>query len=85
MPLYDYQCPACELAFEVSRTFAQADDPVSCPLCNTEAKRQVTAPQAVFSKGARAFTPGQPPPSGSAGRWSHHGHSHGPGTGSHTH
>ncbi|MFQ5854616.1 MAG: zinc ribbon domain-containing protein [Anaerolineae bacterium] len=39
MPIYEYHCPDCDTTFEQRRMFSQADDPLSCPQCespNTE-------------------------------------------------
>lgn len=88
MPLYDYACPDCGLAFEVSRSFADSDKPAICPMCNVEAKRQLTVPLSTYTRGGYAEKArDSPAPSSfsSGSRWSHGGHSHGAGTSSHTH
>lgn len=84
MPLYDYSCPGCKLDFEVSRTFKEADDPVYCPMCNTESKRQLSVPMTTFTRGSAAESLRQGP-AFAPSKWSHHGHSHGSGTGTHSH
>ncbi len=84
MPLYDYSCPSCKLDFEVSRSFKEADLPVSCPMCSAEAKRQLSLPMATFTRGAAAEGLRQGPQFAPS-KWSHHGHSHGSGTGTHSH
>lgn len=84
MPLYDYACADCDLTFEVSRSFADADVPADCPMCGEPAKRQLTVPMSVFTRGAAAENARERTASTPA-RWSHHGHSHGPGAASHTH
>ncbi len=83
MPLYDYACETCALTFEVSRSFKEADLPAHCPICDRPAKKQITTPMMTFTRGARAdgATPSEP----GGGSWFHHGHSHGPGSGAHTH
>lgn len=84
MPLYDYHCDRCGLDFEVSRSLKDSDVPADCPMCNVQARRIFTPPMMTFTRGAaRESTPGPAPSSGA--RWSHHGHSHGPGTRPHSH
>ena len=84
MPLYDYRCAACDLTFEVARSFADSDVPAHCPMCDAVASRQLSVPMATFTKGAAAQS-AQSSWSGGSSKWSHHGHSHGPGTGGHSH
>jgi len=82
MPLYDYQCPECGLEFEVSRPMAESSNPANCPLDGAQAKRTFgNAPMTFVQRRG----PSEPPSTGGGARWSHHGHSHGPGAGSHTH
>jgi putative FmdB family regulatory protein len=88
MPVYQFRCPHCETEFEVSRPMQQASDPAHCPLDDTVAERVYTAPyMALPSRTSTPPKPGSstPKPPSSGGRWSHHGHSHGPGAGSHSH
>jgi putative FmdB family regulatory protein len=86
MPLYDYRCADCNLTFEVSRSFKDSDVPALCPMCDREAKREISMPMATFTRGAAAESLRQSPAASSeASRRSHHGHSHGPGAGSHSH
>ena len=43
MPMYAYQCPECEHAFDEMQKLANFDDPMPCPECKHEAcPRQVT-------------------------------------------
>lgn len=85
MPLYDYACAACELTFEVSRSFADADVPADCPMCDKPAKRQLSVPMATFTRGAAADN-ARSRPGASEKRWAGgHGHSHAPGTAPHSH
>lgn len=84
MPLYDYHCNRCGLDFEVSRSIRDSDVPADCPMCNTAAQRVFTPPMMTFTRGA-AHESLHSPPTPSTSRWSHHGHSHGPGTKPHTH
>jgi len=73
---YPFRCTACGLEFEVSRP---ASAEASCPADGATAERIFMVPSMNFNRPA-STTPG-PPSSG----FSHHGHSHGPGTGHHTH
>jgi putative FmdB family regulatory protein len=84
VPLYDFECAECNVTFEVSRSFADSDVPAHCPRCEKQARRLLSAPLTVFTRGGAAESLRAP---GTAARWSHHGHSHGPGSGSggHTH
>ena len=86
MPLYDFRCSSCDLDFEVSRSFATADEPALCPFCSRPAVRQVTLPMSVYTKGAAAErTLSSPSPGRESASWYHHGNSHGSGSGSHSH
>ena len=84
MPLYDYECDRCHLSFEVSRSMKDSDVPADCPLCNVKARRVFSAPM-TFTRGASAQESLSSPAPPSAPRWSHHGHSHGPGSSAHSH
>ena len=85
MPLYDYHCTECELTFEVSRSFADADVPAHCPMCDEPAKRQLSVPMATFTRGAAAAG-ALDRSSAPERRWGGgHGHSHAPGTAPHSH
>ena len=68
MPRYPFRCPACGLEFEVSRSIKDAT-----------AERIFTVPNMLINKPMTAA----PAPPVSRG-YSHHGHSHGPGTGGHS-
>ena len=48
MPIYEYQCPACEEVFFGMLTMCRSDEPQSCPTCNGETKRVISAPQIIF-------------------------------------
>lgn len=86
MPLYDYHCDRCDLEFEVSRSLKDSDVPAMCPMCDVKARRVFTAPMMTFTRGAAAeAAPPSVPGGGGGSRWSHHGHSHGPGSSSHSH
>ncbi|MCX7618665.1 zinc ribbon domain-containing protein [Tepidiforma sp.] len=85
MPLYDYRCDRCGLEFEVSRSIKDSDIPADCPMCSVPAKRLFTPPMMTFTRGAARESLGTPAPPAGGSRWSHHGHSHGPGTRPHSH
>jgi putative FmdB family regulatory protein len=76
---YPFRCKACGLEFEVSRPTRESSADASCPADGAAAERIFTVPSMNFNRPASA-TP-SPPSSG----FSHHGHSHGPGTGHHAH
>ena len=42
MPIYEYICNKCKTEFELLRHFSEADKPVVCPKCNTEAQKLVS-------------------------------------------
>lgn len=44
MPVYNYQCTACEDDFTLFRTIAERSDPAFCPDCKAVATRMITAP-----------------------------------------
>ena len=50
MPIYEYLCPSCNAKFELRRSFSEAGDDVSCPKCQTPA-RKLFSTFAAFSKG----------------------------------
>jgi putative FmdB family regulatory protein len=79
VPRYAFRCTACELEFEVSRAIRDAGAEASCPADGAPAARIFTVPQMNFNR-PPSSTPA--PPSSS---YSHHGHSHGPGTAAHSH
>jgi putative FmdB family regulatory protein len=88
MPLYDFHCEPCDLYFEVSRSFKDSEVPAFCPTCDRKAKREMSVPMATFTRGAAAegLSASLNGGGASAGaRWSHGGHSHGPGAGGHSH
>jgi putative FmdB family regulatory protein len=43
VPLYEYRCKTCDDRFELRRSVAEADDPVSCPGGHTGAVRLLAA------------------------------------------
>jgi putative FmdB family regulatory protein len=80
---YPFQCTACGLVFDVSRRMDEAGGPAMCPEDGARAARIFTVPQTIFGRREPAAKPrpGAPKPKG----FSHHGHSHGPGTSHHSH
>lgn len=54
MPTYAFHCPDCSGKFDERRTFAQSDDPVTCPTCGGgQAVKQFGTPM-VLRKGMAA-------------------------------
>jgi putative FmdB family regulatory protein len=47
MPVYDYECPACQHKFEVMRKFSETGGG-ACPRCGAEGRRVYSAPFLVF-------------------------------------
>ena len=39
MPLYEFRCATCDSTFEQRRTFAEADQPVTCPEGHLDVRR----------------------------------------------
>jgi putative FmdB family regulatory protein len=77
---YPFQCTVCGLEFEVARPARDSAADATCPTDGGAAVRVFLAPAMNFGRPPAATTPGPP-----ARGFSHHGHSHGPGTGSHSH
>jgi putative FmdB family regulatory protein len=50
MPIYQYVCPSCKCKFEVRQGFND-ESKVSCPRCNTGARR-IFLPVPIFFKGS---------------------------------
>jgi putative FmdB family regulatory protein len=47
MPIYQYQCPKCNLKFELKQSFS--DDPVvTCPKCQNGARRLFSTVPIIF-------------------------------------
>jgi len=42
MPLYEYECSACDWRWEELRGAGRADQPTPCPRCASLAERQVS-------------------------------------------
>ncbi len=82
IPIYPFHCDACGAEFEVSRKISAMRDPASCPACGKDARRVFTP----LTLGGVATDPATQKRSKPApGGWSHQGHSHGAGTGAHSH
>ncbi len=54
MPIYEYLCPNCECRFESRRSFSEAEEEVSCPKCQTIA-RKLPSRFTAFSSGAGGY------------------------------
>jgi hypothetical protein len=74
---YPFRCTRCGLEFVVSRPARDAALETRCPTDDAPAERVFTVPEMNLNRPPSAT----PPSSG----FSHHGHSHGPGAGHHTH
>jgi len=81
MPRYPFRCSKCDLEFEVSRPMSEASAGATCPADGAAAERVFEVPQMAFKRPPAPDAPAAPRASG----FSHHGHSHGPGAGHHTH
>ena len=76
---YPFRCIACGLEFDVSRPARDSAADASCPTDGAAAERIFTAPSMNFNR------PASSTPAPLSSGFSHHGHSHGPGTGHHSH
>ena len=76
---YPYRCTKCRAEFVVSRPATEASAATYCPTDGAAAERIFTVPEMNLNR-PPATTPSLP----SSG-YSHHGHSHGPGTSHHSH
>jgi len=56
MPLYEYNCPHCEVTFDMLRPFSKADEPAPCPQCGGLDTRRKVSAFASFSKGSDGST-----------------------------
>ena len=81
MPRYPFRCRVCGQEFEVSRRMSDAGQEAACPLDGEPAERVFTAPVMAFRRPPES----RPRPTRPASGYSHFGHSHGPGTGTHSH
>ena len=44
MPTYDYECPACQRRFDLTRPIKERNRRTRCPKCHAVAERVITAP-----------------------------------------
>ena len=54
MPIYEYQCGACDHRFEMKQGF-DAETTQTCPLCNSASKRKFHSPTVIY-KGSGFYT-----------------------------
>ena len=54
MPIYEYQCGACDHRFEMKQGF-DAETTQFCPLCNSASKRKFHSPTVIY-KGSGFYT-----------------------------
>jgi hypothetical protein len=76
---YPFRCTRCGLELVVSRPVRDAGLATACPIDGAPAERIFTVPEMNLNR-PPAASPAPP-----ARGFSHHGHSHGPGAGHHTH
>ncbi|HXJ80695.1 MAG TPA: FmdB family zinc ribbon protein [Candidatus Methylomirabilis sp.] len=81
MARYSFRCPECRLSFEISRPMSEASQAATCPADGATATRVFVAPDMVLKRSTGPVAPAAPRSSG----FSHHGHSHGPGSRHHSH
>ncbi|MGD2143143.1 MAG: zinc ribbon domain-containing protein [Anaerolineae bacterium] len=52
MPLYEYQCSECQTCFDALRAMSEADDPITCPQCESdETRRMISLFSAIGDRG----------------------------------
>ena len=83
MPLFDFRCDRCGLEFEVARPLSRSEEPANCPIDNASCERITATSGGFVHRGERRADALPRPPQLSA--YSHFGHSHGSGTGAHSH
>jgi putative FmdB family regulatory protein len=70
MPVYEYQCQACDKRFEVLRPMSQMDAPTACPGCASPNVRRSISVFAAISReagGGSRMIAGSTPGSGCGG------------------
>lgn len=50
MPVYEYQCQACDKRFEALRPMSQLDAPIECPRCHASNARRAISVFAAISR-----------------------------------
>jgi putative FmdB family regulatory protein len=48
MPLFDYDCPACEKLFEIGVPLEKIEEPIKCPYCGKELTKLPSAPKTII-------------------------------------
>ncbi|HID85947.1 MAG TPA: zinc ribbon domain-containing protein [Anaerolineae bacterium] len=56
MPIYEYRCQSCQTRFELRRSFSQADDPVTCPQCQSGEVQRLISSFIALSSGSEGTT-----------------------------
>lgn len=56
MPLYEYRCADCHATFDLLRAFSQADEPATCPECQSTHALRAPSRCAAFARGADGGT-----------------------------
>ncbi|MBN1287586.1 MAG: zinc ribbon domain-containing protein [Anaerolineae bacterium] len=51
MPIYEYRCPECGTVFSERRRMSEADGPVECPSCASQAPSRILSLFAAHSSG----------------------------------
>ncbi len=51
MPIYEYACGKCQHRFEQRRSMGRADDPTTCPRCESDDIQRLMSKVVCFSKG----------------------------------
>jgi len=64
MPIYEYECPACQHRFEVKQGFKDKPQ-AKCPQCKEEARR-IFHPSPIIFKGSGFYVTDHRPPESKA-------------------
>jgi len=55
MPIYEYNCPDCDITFELMRPLSEADKDASCPRCHHQSRR-IMSPCVSFTRDSIGLT-----------------------------